>query len=82
MHNLKDSLMRHFEGKQILANDIHTGSWTHLVQTKAVAEWFCRTVAQVVSDFCSGVPICNFQTVLDFVRNSFESRIAILDAIG
>jgi hypothetical protein len=40
--------------KNILADDKDTGSWTYLAQTKAVAEWSCRTAAQVVDDFCSG----------------------------
>jgi hypothetical protein len=71
-------LMKKFTSKKILANDKHTGSWTYLVQTKAVAEWSCRTAAQVVSDLCDGVPACNFKKILDFVREAFESHVARL----
>jgi hypothetical protein len=71
-------LMKRFKGKQILANDRQTGSWTSLVQTKAVAEWSCRTAAHVVTDLCSGVPPSNFQPVLQFVKEIFESHIATL----
>jgi hypothetical protein len=67
-----------FKGKNILADDNITGSWTYLAQKKAVAEWSCRTAARVVNDLCSGVPQNNFKGVLDFVNASFQSNIATL----
>jgi hypothetical protein len=72
------ALLKRFKDKHILANDNVTGSWTYLVQTKAVAEWSCRTAAHVVNDLCSAVPQNNFKTVLDFVNASFQSHVATL----
>lgn len=70
--------MRRFGGKNLLADDRQTGCWTSLVQTKALAEWSCRTAAHVVTDLCSGVPPSNLQMLLDFVRRIFESHVATL----
>jgi hypothetical protein len=39
------ALLARFRDKNILADDNVTGSWTYLAQTKAVAEWSCRTAA-------------------------------------
>jgi hypothetical protein len=72
------SLLARFRDKNILADDNVTGSWTYLAQTKAVAEWSCKTAAHVVNDMCSGVPQISFQTVLDFVNKAFQSHIATL----
>ena len=71
-------LVTKFRAKNILANDAHTGSWTYLAQTKAVAEWSCRTAAHVVDDLCSGISDSSFQKVLDFVNKSFQSHISTL----
>jgi hypothetical protein len=71
-------LMVKFRDKNILANDKDTGSWTYLAQTKAVAEWSCRTAAHVVNDLCSGATQSNFQTVLIFVNDVFQSHVATL----
>jgi hypothetical protein len=75
-----EDLMKRFRNKNILANDRDSGSgsWTYLVQTKAVAEWSCKTAAHVVNDLCTGVPQNNFKTVLDFVNKAFQSHVATL----
>jgi hypothetical protein len=73
------ALITKFKDKHILADGMPTGSWTSLVQTKAVAEWSCRTAAHVVGDLCSGVvPQSDFHKVLDFFRKIFESHVATL----
>jgi hypothetical protein len=72
------ALIAKFKDKHMLADGMPTGSWTSLVQTKAVAEWSCRTAAHIVGDLCSGVPQNNFQKVLDFFGKIFESHIATL----
>ena len=67
-----------FRGKNILADNIHTGSWTYLAQTKAVAEWSCRTAADVIAEMCPAIPGSNFQTILKFFNDVFQSQIATL----
>jgi hypothetical protein len=77
------ALIHRFGSKNILANNKSiAGDWTYLVQTKAVAEWSCRTAAQVVTDFCAGVPQSGFQGVLDFLQKTFQTHIQILDAMN
>ena len=78
MEEAHGALLKRFKGKDILAGDGITGSWTYLIQTKAVAEWSCRTAALVVNDLCSLVPKVGFGTVLDFVNQAFQSHIATL----
>ena len=73
-----EDLIKKFRNKKILANDRDSGSWTYLVQTKAVAEWSCKTAAHVVNDLCTGVPQNNFKTVLDGVNANFQSHVATL----
>jgi len=72
------TMLARFGDKNILADDLNSGSWTYLAQTKTVAEWSCRTAGHVVNDLCSAVPQNNFKTVLDFVNASFQSHIATL----
>jgi hypothetical protein len=77
------ALIQRFGNKNILANNKSmAGDWTYLVQTKAVAEWSCRTAAQVVRDFCFGTPQSGFESVLNFLLGTFESSITILDAMS
>ena len=71
-------LMKRFRNKNILANDSQTGSWTYLIQTKAVAEWSCRTAASVVIDLCSSALESGFQKDLNFFRQIFESYLATI----
>jgi hypothetical protein len=73
------TLIAKFKDKHVLADGMPTGSWTSLVQTKAVAEWSCRTAANVVGDLCSGVGAqSDFHKLLDFFRKIFESHIVTL----
>ncbi len=71
-------LMNRFRNKNILADATATGSWTHLIQTKAVAEWSCRTAASVVVDLCSSALESGFQKDLNFFRQIFESNLVTL----
>jgi len=71
-------LMKKFRDKNILANDRDSGSWTYLVQTKAVAEWSCKTAAHVVNDLCTGAPQIGLKIVMDGVNANFQSHVATL----
>jgi hypothetical protein len=71
-------LMSRFRNKDILADSMPTGSWTYLIQTKAVAEWACRTAASVVFDLCSSALESGFQKDLIFFRRIFESYLTTL----
>jgi hypothetical protein len=68
-------LLKRFRDKNILAED-YSASWTHLVQTRAVAEWSARTVAAVVKEICSETSQSEFQKTLTFVSDAFQSYIA------
>lgn len=74
-----DDLIKKFGHKHVLANDMPSGSWTHLVQTKAVAEWCCRTAAAVISDFCSSVPDGEFAKAVRFFNDVFKSHIVVME---
>ena len=67
-------LFNKFRSKNILAEDaqMSDGTWTFLVETKAVAEWSCRTAAQMVTVFCSRVPQCGLKPMLSLFEKSFE----------
>lgn len=71
----KDLIAR-FKDKNILAeNESSAGSWTFLVQTKAVAEWSCKTAALMVTDFCSTIPQSGFRLFLEQFQKSFGSAL-------
>ena len=69
-------LVARFKSKNILAENIERsfGSWIFLVQTKAVAEWSCKTAAQMVADFCSTVPHSGFQLFMQHFQKSFDPQ--------
>jgi hypothetical protein len=71
-----EALLTRFRNKQILADDRDSGSWTYLVQSRAVAEWSCRTVARVVSEVCSGVSQNSFEKTLRAISEVFQSYVA------
>jgi hypothetical protein len=48
MEEAHGRLLNKFRNKNILADD-YIASWTHLVQTRAVAEWSARAVAALTS---------------------------------
>jgi hypothetical protein len=52
------NLIDKFRDKKILAENLKVDelSWSRLVQTKAVAEWSCKTVARMVTDLCNKIP--------------------------
>lgn len=60
------SLVARFRDKKILAENMEDDelSWSVLVQTKAVAEWSCKTAARMVSDLCSNIPPGDFRTCI------------------
>jgi len=53
-----DSLIKKFENKnpKLLAEDMEAGSWLHAIETKAIADWCCKTAAQIIVDFVSKTP--------------------------
>ena len=75
MEEVHGRLLKRFRDKNILADD-YSASWTHLVQTRAVAEWSARTVAAVVNEIGSGTSQSDFQKTLTFVNQAFQSYIA------
>jgi len=75
MEEVHGRLLKRFKDKNILADE-YIASWTHLVQTRAVAEWSARTVAAVVNEVCSGTSESEFQKTLTFINNAFQSYIA------
>jgi hypothetical protein len=75
MEEVHGRLLKRFRDKNILADE-YSASWTHLVRTKAVAEWSARTVAAVVNEICSGTSQSEFQKTLTFVNQAFQSHIA------
>ena len=59
-----ENLIGKFRDKNILAEDRgedNLSSWSHLVRTKAVAEWACKTAARMVMDFYKKVPPGDFR---------------------
>jgi hypothetical protein len=68
-------LVSKFKSKHILAVE-PSGSWTHLVQTRAVAEWSAQTVAAVVAEICSGTSQSDLQTILTGINQQFQSYIS------
>ena len=52
------NLISRFKHKNILADDMQQMilSWTYIIETKALAEWSCRTAASMVSELCVAVP--------------------------
>jgi hypothetical protein len=75
MEEVHGRLLNRFRDKNILADE-YSASWTHLVRTKAVAEWSPRTVAAVVNETCSGTSQSDFQKTLTFLNQAFQSHIA------
>jgi hypothetical protein len=60
------NLFGKFRDKKILAENMEDDelSWSVLVQTKAVAEWSCKTAARMVSDLCGKIPPGDFRTCI------------------
>lgn len=73
------NLISRFKHKNILADDMQQMivPWTYIIETKALAEWSCRTAASMVSEFCVGVPHTGvFKHTLEMVQRNFESQVA------
>jgi hypothetical protein len=64
-------LIQSFGNKNLLAEDMEPGSWLHAIETKAVAEWSCRTAAKVVVDFVSKTPQGMWRNFLEGVHRHF-----------
>ena len=52
----QDLIQRFGNRKNLLAQDMEAGSWIHAIETKAIADWSCKTAAQVVVDLVSKAP--------------------------
>ncbi len=72
---IHQDLFNKFRGKKILAENTKSsgGSWTFLIETKAVAEWACNTAARMVLDFCSKIPP---KSTLKATMSDFERAFA------
>jgi hypothetical protein len=66
-------LFNKFRNKNILAEDTQgsDGTWTFLFETKTVAEWSCRTAAQMIRDFCLRVPQSTVKAMCDHFVQAF-----------
>jgi len=73
-------LFNRFENKHILAENTQfsAGSWTFLIETRAVAEWSCKTAARMVLDFCSRAPQSSFKSALSFFELAFAPNLLSL----
>src|SRR5258707_13216908 len=73
-------LIRGFGNRDLLAQDIEPGSWIHAIETKAIAEWCCRTAAQVVVDFVSKAPhgVCGAHSWKAYIDTSFLTPRSVL----
>src|SRR5439155_4692072 len=67
----KDLIKRFGRNKHLLAEDMEPGSWIHAIETKAIANWCCRTTAQVVVDFVSNVPQGAYRTFVEGIKGHF-----------
>ncbi len=59
-------LINKFWGKKLLAEGTNQDklSWSHLIQTKAVAEWSCKTAARMITDFYKKMPADDFRACI------------------
>jgi hypothetical protein len=68
----KDLIQSFGRNKKFLAEDMEPGSWIHAIETKAIADWSCRTAAQVVVDFVSKAPQGAWQSFLEGLHRHFK----------
>jgi hypothetical protein len=64
--------LKRLEAKNILAPSMYQGSWVYHATTRAVAEWSCKTVSDMVSDFASKVPNSMWGTTVKGIAGSFK----------
>ena len=64
--------LKRLESKNILAPAMYQGSWVYHATTKAVAEWSCKTVSAMVTDFASKVPNSMWGTTVKGIAGSFK----------
>lgn len=64
-------LIQKFATKDLLAEDMKPGSWIHAIETKAIADWSCRTAAQVIVDFVSKAPQGAWEVFLKGIHRHF-----------
>ena len=65
------NLIQRFGSRDLLAEDMEAGSWIHAVETKAIADWSCRTAAKVIVDFVSKTPEGVWQSFLQGIHRHF-----------
>jgi hypothetical protein len=73
LEEVHQELFKKFRSKNIVTEDTQgsDGTWTFLFETKAVAEWSCRTAAQMIRDFCSRVPQSTVKALCDHFVQAF-----------
>jgi hypothetical protein len=72
-------LFSKYGNKHILAEDLqYSQGWEYLIETKAAANWSCRTAANIVSDLCQSAVQSSIKAVFDLVNGSFQSGCAML----
>jgi len=65
------SLIQRFGNRNLLAEDMEAGSWIHAIETKAIADWCCKTAAKVVVDFVSKIPQGGYRTFVEGIKGHF-----------
>jgi hypothetical protein len=66
------NLIQRFGNKNLLAENMEPGSWIHAIETKAIADWSCKTAAQVVVDFVSKAPEDVWRSFLEGIHRHFR----------
>lgn len=49
-------LIKQFGARKLLADDMRSGSWIQVIETKAIANWCCKTSARMIVDLVSKIP--------------------------
>jgi hypothetical protein len=65
------ALIQRFGNRNLLAQDMEAGSWIHAIETKAIADWCCKTAAGVVVDFVSKIPQGGYKTFVEGIKGHF-----------
>jgi len=68
----KDLIKKFGRNKRLLAEDMEPGSWIHAIETKAIANWSCKTAARVVVEFVSKAPQGVWRSFLEGIHSHFK----------
>lgn len=68
-------LIQRFSNRDLLAEDMQSGSWIHAIETKAIANWCCKTAARVILDFVSKTPQGGWRSYLEAIQRHYTPHI-------